>query len=51
MADSTSDDDMLRLLQIQTIDVAMQMRRKEKRAQRHFTIRAAKRTPRLPPVI
>ena len=45
---------MLRLLQIQTIAVAMQMRRKKKRAQNTLLhavdIRAAKRTRRLPPV-
>ena len=40
MADSPSDDDMLRLLQIQTIAVAMQMTRKKKKAQRRFYMRS-----------
>ena len=39
MADLSSDDDMLRLLQIQTIAVAMQMRRKKNIAQRLFYMR------------
>ena len=40
MADSSSDADMLRrLLQIQTIADAMQMKRKKKRAQIRFTMR------------
>ena len=54
MADSSSDDDMLRLLQIQTIAGGMQMRRKKKRAQNTLLhavdIRAAKTTRRLTPV-
>ena len=36
MADLSSDDDMLRLLQIQTSAVVMQMRRKKKRAPIRF---------------
>ena len=36
MADSSSDDDMLRVLQIQTIAVAMQMRRKKKPQRRLY---------------
>ena len=40
MADSSSDADMLRLLQIQTIAVVMQMRRKKKGAQRRFYTRS-----------
>ena len=40
MADLSSDDDMLRLLQIQTITVAMLMRGKKKRAQRRFYMRS-----------
>ena len=36
MADSSSDDDMLRLLQIQTIAVGMQMRRKKKPQRRLY---------------
>ena len=39
MADSSSDDDMLRVLQIQTIAVAMQIIRKKKRAQILFYMR------------
>ena len=40
MTDSSSDDDVLRLLQILTIAVAMQMRRKKKKAQRRFYTRS-----------
>ena len=36
MADSSNDDDMLRLLQIQTIAEHCKMRRKTKRAQRRL---------------
>ena len=55
MADSSSDDDMLRSLQIQTIAVAMQMRRKNqyessKTLLHAVDIRTEKRSRRLPPV-
>ena len=40
MADSSSGDDRLRLLQIQTIAVAMEMRRKKKRAKIRFYMRS-----------
>ena len=43
MADLSSDDDMLKLLQIQTIVVAMQMTRKKKTLFRAVDIRAAKK--------